>query len=131
MIPKVLRHADAVRRHPEGSRPCTPPRTFSTEFDQSPSVPLRLLNVDLSTVTTAADFIVGLGDPLAEVVHFDFQSSAAAWKHADILVYNALTHAAYHVPVHSIILLLRPQAAHANLNGLVSYAALSGAYHEL
>src|SRR5260221_11985872 len=102
------------------------PADFLTEFGQAPTVPLRLLNVDLSTVTTAADFIVGLGDPLAEVVHFDFQSSAAAWKHADVLVYNALTHAAYHVPVHSIVLLLRPQAAHANLNGVVSYAARSG-----
>jgi len=32
-------------------------------------------------------------------------------------VYNALIHAHYHVPVHSIVILLRPQAAHSNLNG--------------
>jgi hypothetical protein len=63
---------------------------------------------------------------LAEVVHLDFQSSAAAWKHADVLVYNALIYAEYHVPVHSIIILLRPQAAHSNLNGVVSYSARSG-----
>jgi len=29
---------------------------------------------------------LGLGDPLEEIVHFDFQSSAAAWKHADVMV---------------------------------------------
>jgi hypothetical protein len=81
---------------------------FLTTFDRPPAGALRLLNVDLSTVTKAADFIIGLGDPLAEVVHFDFQSSSAAWKHADVLVYNALLHAQYHIPVHSIVLLLRP-----------------------
>ncbi len=83
---------------------------------------MSLLNVDLSTVTSAADLLLGLGDPLAEIMHFDFQSSAAAWKHADILVYNALAHAHYHVPVHSTVILLRPQAAHSNLSGTVRYA---------
>jgi hypothetical protein len=99
---------------------------FLTTFDRPPTGALRLLNVDLSTITTAADFIIGVGDPLEEVVHFDFQSSAAAWKHTDVLVYNALVHAEYHVPVHSIVILLRPQAAHSNLNGVVSYAARAG-----
>jgi len=87
---------------------------------------LALLNVDLSTVTTAADLVIGIGNPMEEVIHLDFQSSAAAWKHADVLVYNALINAEYHVPVHSIVILLRPKAAHSNLNGQVNYAARSG-----
>ncbi len=98
------------------------PRGFLDTFDRPPTGPVKPLNVDLSMVTTLADLILGLGDPLEEVIHFDFQSSAAAWKHADLLVYNALVYAHYHVPVHTIILLLRPQAAHANLNGEVRYA---------
>jgi hypothetical protein len=102
------------------------PADFLTTFDQPPAGPLALLNVDLSTVTTAADMIIGVGDPHEEVIHVDFQSSASAWKHADVLVYNALIYATYHVPVHSIVILLRPQAAHSNLNGEVSYAARSG-----
>ncbi len=102
------------------------PADFLISFDQPPTGALRLLNVDLSTVTTAADLIIGVGAPLAEVIHLDFQSSAAAWKHADILVYNALIYANYHVPVHSIVILLRPQEAHSNLNGVVNYAARSG-----
>ncbi|HJT76020.1 MAG TPA: hypothetical protein VJ739_02365 [Gemmataceae bacterium] len=102
------------------------PADFLTIFDRPPAGPLALLNVDLSTVTTAADLVVGVGDPLAEIIHVDFQSSAAAWKHADVLVYNALLYATYHVPVHSIVILLRPQAAHANLSGVVSYAVRSG-----
>jgi hypothetical protein len=102
------------------------PADFLTVLDRPPQGPLALLNVDLSTVTTAADLVVGVGAPLAEIVHIDLQSSAAAWKHADVLVYNSLLYAEYHVPVHSIVIPLRPQAAHSNLNGVVRYAARSG-----
>ena len=99
------------------------PADFLATFDQPPAGPLVLLNVDLSTVTTAADLVIGIGEPQTEIIHIDFQSSAAAWKHADVLVYNALLYAEYRVPVHSMVILLRPQAAHSNLNGAVSYAA--------
>jgi hypothetical protein len=102
------------------------PADFLAAFDRPPARPFVLLNVDLSTVTTAADLVVGLGDPVEKIVHIDFQSSAAAWKHADVLVYNTLLYAEYHVPVHSIVVLLRPQAAHANLNGAVRYSAGPG-----
>ena len=102
------------------------PQGFLAAFDRPPAVPVRLLNVDLSTVTTAADLILGLGEPLEEIIHLDFQSSAAAWKHADEMVYNALLFAHYHVPVHTIIILLRPEAAHANMNGVIRYAPRPG-----
>lgn len=99
------------------------PRAFLAAFDRPPTEPVQLLNIDLSTVTTSADLVVGLGEPVREIVHLDFQSSAAADKHAAVLVYNALLFRHYQVPVHSIVVLLRPQAAHANLTGTVSYAA--------
>ncbi len=98
------------------------PQGFLAAFDQPPTVPVKPLNVDLSAVTSAADLILGLGDPLREVLHFDFQTSAAKNKHADIMVYNALIFAHYLVPVHSLIVLLRPEAAHSNLDGLIHYA---------
>ncbi|MBI1916507.1 MAG: hypothetical protein HYS12_17500 [Planctomycetes bacterium] len=102
------------------------PHGFLAAFDRPPTVPVKLLNVDLSTVTTAADLILGLGEPLEEILQLDFQSSAAAWKHADLMVYNALLFAHYHVPVHTVIILLRPEAAHANLNGTIGYAPRPG-----
>src|SRR6266480_6128916 len=102
------------------------PLGFLAAFDRPPTVPVKLLNVDLSTVTTAADLILGLGDPLEEIVHLDFQSSAAAWKHADLMVHNSLLFAHYHVPVHTVIVLLRPEAAHANTNGVIRYAPRPG-----
>jgi hypothetical protein len=102
------------------------PEGFLAAFDRPPTLPVKLLNVDLSTVTTAADLVVGLGEPLEEIVQLDFQSSAAAWKHADLLVYHALLFAHYHVPVHTVIILLRSEAAHANLNGIIRYAPRPG-----
>ena len=67
------------------------PQGFLTVFDRPPTVPFKLLNVDLSTVTTAADLILGLGEPLQEIIQLDFQASAAAWKHANLMVYHAIT----------------------------------------
>jgi predicted transposase YdaD len=63
---------------------------------------------------------------LQEIVHLDFQSSASATKHADIAAYNILLYRQHLVPVHSIVILLRPQAAHPNLHGVVTYAARPG-----
>src|SRR5437879_4694250 len=102
------------------------PRGFLAAFDRPPTGPVKVLNVDLSTVTATADLVLGLGEPLEEVVQLDFQSSAAAWKHADLLVYHALLFAHYHVPVHTAIILLRPEAAHANTNGVIRYAPRPG-----
>ncbi len=98
------------------------PRGILTTFDAAPTLPVSLLNIDLSTVTTAADLVFGLGLPLQEIVHLDFQASASATKHADVLVYSALLYRQYLVPVHSIAVLLRPKAAHSNLQGAVAYS---------
>lgn len=98
------------------------PQGFLAVFDRPPTLPVKLLNVDLSTVTTTADLILGLGEPLQEIIQIDFQASASAWKHADVMVYHALLFAHYRVPVHTIVVLLRPGAAHSNVNGVVRYA---------
>lgn len=102
------------------------PEGFLAVLDRPPTAQIRLLNVDLATVTRSADLIVGLGEPMDEIVHIEFQTSAAAWKHADVLAYNAILHSQHHVPVHSVVLLLRPEAAHANMTGRVSYAPRPG-----
>ncbi|MGH7136230.1 MAG: hypothetical protein ACREHD_10855, partial [Pirellulales bacterium] len=102
------------------------PHGVLAEFDQPTRVRVSVLNADLSTITKAADLVLGIGEPLNEVVHVEFQSSAAAWKHADLLAYNSLLFDQYHVGVHTILVLLRPQAAHSNIDGQVSYAPRPG-----
>src|SRR5262249_28749619 len=102
------------------------PADFLTLFDGAATGPLRLLNVDLSTVTTAADLVIGSGDPLREILPLDWQSSANNDKGRDVMVYNALLHRQYRVPVHSILVLLRPSAAHSEVDGSISYAPRPG-----
>jgi hypothetical protein len=102
------------------------PGAFLTTFDRPPAGPVSPLNVDLSTVTTAADVALGVGDPLTEIIHLDFQSSASADKDADLLVYNSLLYRHYRLPVHTMIVLLRSQAAHSDMTGTVAYSARPG-----
>ncbi|TVS13115.1 MAG: hypothetical protein EA424_21825 [Planctomycetaceae bacterium] len=58
---------------------------------------MTLLNVDLSTVTMAADVVFGIGDPVAEILHLDAQAGPSATKHRDVLAYNVLLHRQYGV----------------------------------
>jgi hypothetical protein len=102
------------------------PHDYLTTFDRTTTEPTVQLNVDLSTVTTAADVVIGLGQPLQEIVHLDFQASADKHKDADVLAYNGLLYRQYRVPVHSILVLLRPQAAHSEVTGSIIYAARPG-----
>jgi hypothetical protein len=41
-------------------------------------------------------------------------------------VHSALLFAHYHVPIHTVAILLRPEAAHTNLNGTIAYAPRPG-----
>jgi len=102
------------------------PADFVACFDGPTSRSVTLLNVDLSTVTTAADVVFGIGDPVTEILHLDAQAGPSATKHLDVLAYNVLLHRTYRIPVHSSVLLLRPQAEHPNLTGSVQYSARPG-----
>jgi hypothetical protein len=102
------------------------PAQFLAEIDVPPALPVRLLNVDLSTVTAATDLVFGLGDPLREVIHLDAQAGPDADKHLDLLAYNALLHRQYRAPVHSILLLLRRQALLTAQTGSIHYAPRPG-----
>lgn len=102
------------------------PEDFLSMFDHPPVEPVSALNVDLSTVTTSADFVCGVGNPLKEVVHIDFQSSASADLHRDLLAYHSLLLRQHRAPVSSIVLLLRPQGQHSNLTGRIEYSPRPG-----
>src|SRR5687767_9961901 len=99
------------------------PKSFVEVLDAPTTLPVRLLKVDLSTVTTAADLVFGLGEPVKEILHVDVQAGPSADLHVNVLAYSALLYRTYRVPAHSIVLLLRPRAKHANLTGTVRYAA--------
>jgi predicted transposase YdaD len=98
------------------------PGRFLAEMDAPSTLPVRLLNADLSTVTAATDIVFGLGEPLQEIIHLDAQAGPDADKHRDLFAYHALLHRQYRVPVHSILLLLRRQAVLGAQTGNISYA---------
>ena len=79
-----------------------------------------------TTVTTAADLVFGLGDPLQEVIHIDCQAGPKADLPADLHAYNSLLYRRFLVPVHTTVLLLRPEARHRNLTGTLQYTARPG-----
>src|SRR5262249_6688409 len=85
--------------------------------------PARILNVDLSTLSAASDVILGLGEPLEEIVDINFQSGPDQDLAARTEMYRAVLHHQYHVPVRSFIVLLRPVADHEHLTGSHSYGS--------
>jgi hypothetical protein len=83
--------------------------------------PLQVMNVDLSTVSAATDIALGEGDPPRRVVDLNFQGGPDDRLVARVLLYHALLHYHYHVPVHSLLVLLRPITGHADITGRLRY----------
>lgn len=88
-------------------------------LDETPSGPVEVLTPDLSTLTAFSDIVLCIGDWL---LHLDFQSGPDPDLPRRILLYNALLHERYGLPVHSVVILLRPRADRGDLNGTVRYA---------
>jgi hypothetical protein len=65
------------------------PADFVSWFDGPTTQAVTLLNVDLSTVTTAADVVFGIGDPMAEILHLDAQE---AYRVAEALIFHLIFH---------------------------------------
>ena len=85
-------------------------------------LPLSALNSDLSTITAATDIAIGRGDPLDSIVDINFQSGRADDVLSRVLLYNTLLHHKYRVPVHSLIVLLRPEANDLRLEAGLHYS---------
>src|SRR5262245_53927224 len=97
------------------------PRDFEAELGLTDPRPASILNVDLSTVTSSTDVALGYGDPPERVVDLNFQSGRREHLPDYLLQYNALLRAQYHVPVHTVVILLRPEADAPELTGLLDY----------
>lgn len=101
---------------------------FTRDFEEQLSLvgpqPARVLNVDLSTVSAATDIVLGYGDPLIRLVDLNFQSSRDADLMRRLLMYHVLLHHQYGVPVHSVVILLRPAADDPALTGELRYQAI-------
>jgi hypothetical protein len=103
---------DLVRRHTAD---------FERAFGLHGSQPAHVMNVDLSTVSAATDIVLGYGDPPDSLTDLNFQSAANAGLPDRTLMYNAILRHKHHVPVRSVVVLLRQAADHSTLTGRVKY----------
>lgn len=99
------------------------PADWRAQFDAPGRGPVRVLTPDLSTLTAFADVVLHCGDSL---LHLDFQSGPDPALPRRMLLYNALLHREYDLPVHSLVVLLRPRADRGDLTGAVRYEARPG-----
>ncbi len=79
------------------------------------------MNVDLSTLSAASDVVLGLGEPLEEIIDINFQTGPDPYLAGRTEMYRAVLYHQYHVPVRTFIVLMRPAADHAHLTGSHSY----------
>jgi hypothetical protein len=99
------------------------PADLCRAFHLPMTEPAESLNVDLSTISAATDIGIGYGEPMQEIVDLNFQSGPDPHVDARLLLYNAAFYLRYHVPVRSILVLLRPKAETPGLNGKLTYTS--------
>ncbi len=87
---------------------------------------VEVIETDLSTVTAAADKVLLIRHPKPLLIHIELQSGYDANLYRRLLLYNVLLYYRYGIPVHTILVLLRPEAQTSNLTGRVEYASPFG-----
>ena len=96
------------------------PRAWAELFMPGPILDATVIDADLSTVTAASDKVIRVrlaeGDCLMDL---EAQSSYDAAKPGVMLLYSVILNHRHHLPVRSIIVLLRSEANATNLTGVV------------
>lgn len=103
---------DLARRHPGD---------YVSTFRLGNARDIRALNVDLPVISAATDVVLGHGDPLRSVLDLNFQSGPEANLAGRLCLYNSSLYYRFGVPVHSVVILLRPVADHPNVTGRLVY----------
>ena len=83
---------------------------FLPFLQHTAGLPARELNVDLSTITLISDAVIGLGDPLEQIIDLNFQSGPDPNLLSRIMLYHAALYHKYRVQIRSIVMLLRKKA---------------------
>ena len=92
---------------------------------------VRILNVDLSTITTEADSVLLVAEVEPWLVHVEFQSSYDSTLPLRLQRYNILVNYRHRLPVQSMALLLCPDADGPAMTGLLQQKLPDGLiYHE-
>jgi predicted transposase YdaD len=88
--------------------------------------PSRVVNSDLSTVTAEADKVILVEGPEPWLVHVELQTGFDKTLPRRLLRYNALLNLRHDLPVHSVAVLLRPEADGISLDGALRQRSPDG-----
>jgi predicted transposase YdaD len=97
------------------------PTHFAAAFGLPSDEPATTVNVELSTLSAAADVALGFGQPIREIADIEFQSGPDPALPRRLLLYSAILHHRYGVPVRSVAILLRQRADSASLTGKLTF----------
>lgn len=97
------------------------PLDWLAQLDMPCTPPVRVIDADLSTVTTQADKVFHIEGPPSWLAHLELQSSRDPQLARRVFKYNALLYERHGPPVHSVVVLLRREADHPDLTGTVRY----------
>jgi len=86
-----------------------------------PAAAVELIPADLSTVTAAADKVLRVAAPAPWLAHLELQASRDPDLPERKLEYNVLLKRRHHLPVRSIVVLLRREADGPELTGLLEH----------
>jgi predicted transposase YdaD len=81
------------------------------------------VETDLTTVTAEADRVLHVEAEPSYLAHIEFQSTYDAEMDERMLRYNVLLHHRHRLPIVSVLVLLRPEAAGPRTSGGVAYGA--------
>jgi hypothetical protein len=91
-----------------------------------PPGPASVLDTDLSS-TLQADRLFRINGPVPAAVHLELESSGRLGIPAELLRYNVAAHGIVELPVHSVVVLLRPKATATDLTGQFDVLGANGA----
>jgi predicted transposase YdaD len=95
------------------------PETWLAYIGLTPRGPVRVVDADLSTFTAEADKVYRVEEPGPHLVHLEIQASADRTIARRMWRYNALLDLRHDLRVRSALILLRPEADHRELIGVL------------
>jgi predicted transposase YdaD len=92
--------------------------------------PIDVIDADLATVLAEADKVFRVNERRPWLMHFELQVSYDADLPQRMLRYNVLLKNRHHLPVHSVVILLRPKADGPEMTGVVRHTLGDECYLE-
>ena len=95
-------------------------RAWAERFVPGPVLDVAVIDADASTVTAASDKVIRVGTADGEcLLDLEAQSSYDAAKPERMLLYSVILNQRHHLPVRSVVVLLRPEANAGTMTGVV------------